>query len=232
MTALNCPHCGVRSHFTHHYHLEARIGEYGSSLFTCDECGNPISALRQYDGEIKEYWPTKVSGKSFPDVPTPIAATANEAHLCLGAGSPRGAVALARAIVESVAKDKGIKAANLELKIVGLHQENYISDAMAEAAHEIRFAGNEVAHGDLVAEPLSIQDADEIISLMDTILERVYQEPAKVERIRAKREERKAKAKTGKELTGMDLIQRELGDQVIGEIGGEPSSGYSDEPPF
>ena len=33
---------------------------------------------------------------------------------------------------------------------------------------------------------------------------------------------------TGKELTGMDLIQRELGGQVIGE----PSSGYSDEPPF
>ncbi len=30
-------------------------------------------------------------------------------------------------------------------------------------------------------------------------------------------------------LTGMDLIQRELGGQVIGDI--EPSSGYSDEPP-
>jgi len=37
---------------------------------------------------------------------------------------------------------------------------------------------------------------------------------------------------TGKELTGMDLIQRELGGQVIGAIGDEPSSGYSDEPPF
>jgi predicted nucleic acid-binding protein len=33
---------------------------------------------------------------------------------------------------------------------------------------------------------------------------------------------------TGKELTGMELIQRELGGQLIGE----PSSGYSDEPPF
>jgi TIR domain len=33
---------------------------------------------------------------------------------------------------------------------------------------------------------------------------------------------------TSKELTGMDLIQKELGEQVIGE----PPSGYSDEPPF
>jgi hypothetical protein len=34
----------------------------------------------------------------------------------------------------------------------------------------------------------------------------------------------------GKELTGMELIQRELGNQVIGEF--ESSGGYSDEPPF
>ena len=33
---------------------------------------------------------------------------------------------------------------------------------------------------------------------------------------------------TSKELTGMELIQRELGEQVTGE----PPSGYSDEPPF
>ena len=37
-------------------------------------------------------------------------------------------------------------------------------------------------------------------------------------------------AEAGKELTGMDLIQRELGGRVVGDI--EPSSGYSDEPPF
>jgi hypothetical protein len=63
---------------------------------------------------------------------------------------------------------------------------------MKAAADEIRFAGNEVAHGDLVAEPISEDDADEIISLMDTILERIYQEPAQIARIRAKREARSA----------------------------------------
>jgi hypothetical protein len=76
---------------------------------------------------------------------------------------------------------------------------------MTEAAHEIRFAGNEAAYGDLVAEPLSIRDANAIVSLMDTIRQRVYQEPANVTRIRNKREQRRAKAKVDAELTGMDL---------------------------
>jgi hypothetical protein len=59
---------------------------------------------------------------------------------------------------------------------------------MREAAHEIRFAGNEAAHGDLV-ETISVEEAAEVMELMDAILERVYQEPAKV--ARASREARK-----------------------------------------
>ena len=41
-----------------------------------------------------------------------------------------------------------------------------------------------------------------------------------------------SKAKARKELTGKDLIERELGVQVIGPVDDEPSGGYSDEPPF
>jgi hypothetical protein len=188
--------------------------------------------MTDFDGEydvylIREYWPTKAK-KDFPDVPERIAATASEAHICLGAGSPHGAVALARAVVESVAKDKGIHRGHLQSKIDELHQKSLISYDMKEAAHEIRFAGNEAAHGDLVAEPLGIEDAKIIVSFMDNILDQVYQGPARVEQMRSRRKEREAKTKTGKELTGMDLIEQELGGQVIGE----PPSGYSDEPPF
>ena len=176
---------------------------------------------------IREYWPTKTK-KDFPDVPAQIAAAASEAHICLGAGSPRGAVALARAVVESVAKDKGIHKGHLQLKIDALHQKSLISSNLKEAAHEIRVAGNEAAHGDLVAEQLRIEDAGIVISFMDNILDQVYQGPASVESMRQRRKQREAKSNA--EPTGMDLIQKELGGQVIGEI--EPPSGYSDEPPF
>ena len=63
---------------------------------------------------------------------------------------------------------------------------------MKEAAHEIRFAGNEIAHGDLAEQPIQADDAVEVLELMDAILLRVYQEPAQVAQLRARREARKA----------------------------------------
>jgi hypothetical protein len=181
-----------------------------------------------FQNEILEYWPTKVR-KDFPHVPSQIAATASEAHICLGAGSPRGAVALARAVVESVAKDKGIVKGTPQSKIDRLHEQSFISNDMRDAAHEIRFAANAAVHGDIVTEQLSVKDAEVIISFMDNILDQVYQGPARVEQMRARRREWEVQVKASKELTGMDLIQRELGGRVIGEI--EPSD-HSNEPPF
>jgi predicted transcriptional regulator len=98
---------------------------------------------------------------------------------------------MARAVVEATAKDKGITNGTVQTKINQLAADGHISEAMKEAAHEIRFAGNEAAHGDLVGEPISVEEASEVVELMDAILERVYQEPAKVARVRASREARR-----------------------------------------
>ncbi len=199
MPGLVCPHCGVYANFRSEWSPSTSDPRFSNAppfaCLTCDKCQYPIVAiLRHYlSGELQTYWPTTTGNKDFPDVPEAIGAAANEAHLCLAADSPRGAVALARAVVESVAKEKGITTGNLQSKIDNLYKNGHISEAMKEAAHEIRFAGNEVAHGDLVTEPPAAEDAQEIVSLMDTILERVYQEPAQVERIRKQRENRKAK---------------------------------------
>jgi len=98
---------------------------------------------------------------------------------------------MARAVIEATAKDKGITNGDVQAKINQLAADGHISAAMKEAAHEIRFAGNEAAHGDLVGEPIGIDEAAEVVELMDAILERVYQEPAKVARVRASREARR-----------------------------------------
>jgi hypothetical protein len=65
---------------------------------------------------------------------------------------------------------------------------------MRPAAHEIRFAGNEVAHGDLAEEPITDDDARDVLDLMDAILVRVYQEPAQVEHVRERRKSRQGAA--------------------------------------
>lgn len=212
MVALQCPHCLYYANFTMRYAREPEGFGPEVGCLTCDQCDKPIAAIVDSFGDLKEYWPqVKLKPKSFPDVPTHIAATATEACLCLGSGAPRGAVALARAVVEAVAKDKGIRKGNLESKIDAMHAAGHISEAMREAAHEVRFAGNEAAHGDLVSEPLTEENAEEIVALMSTILQRVYQEPARVARIREQREERKRK---------QEEEEKELAAQ------------FSDEPPF
>jgi phage terminase large subunit GpA-like protein len=197
MPAMKCPHCGYHSNLTQRWHRDSQGSDRwdyraAQACYTCDHCEMPIAAVLPDEPWDKggAYWPSRAWGKNFPDVPEALAAAANEAHICLSAGSSRGAVALARSVLESVAKDKGITKGNLRSKIDKLHAAGHISEAMSEAAHEIRFAGNEAAHGDLVAEQLKIEDAEEIVALMDAVLERVYQEPAQVARIREKRERR------------------------------------------
>jgi hypothetical protein len=137
-------------------------------------------------------WPETVPRKTYPDVPAAIARAALEAHQALDAEAPHASVVMARAAVEAMAKDKGITKGGLELKIDQLAAGGHISQAMKEAAHEVRLAGNEVAHADIMNEPISVEDATEIVELTDAILERVYQEPAKVARVRASREGRKS----------------------------------------
>ncbi len=54
-----------------------------------------------------------------------------------------------------------------------------------------------------------IEDAAEIVGLMDSILERVYQEPARVAKIRTKRERRQqnaAQGGAGRGRTGRVLV--------------------------
>jgi hypothetical protein len=145
--------------------------------------------MTPYGDERDEYvvWPALL--KSYADVPEAIAAAAIETHKALGAQAPRASVAMARATVEATAKDKGITGGTIQSKIEQLAVGGHISEAMREAAHEIRLAGNEAAHGDILSEPISISDATDIVALMDAILERVYQEPARVviARVRASR---------------------------------------------
>lgn len=93
--------------------------------------------------ELPRVWPEVIPRKTYPDVPNAIAGAALEAHLPLDARAPRASVVMARATVEATAKDKGIAQGNLESKIDQLAASGHISEAMKEAAHEIRLAGNE-----------------------------------------------------------------------------------------
>ncbi|MFJ3867629.1 DUF4145 domain-containing protein [Streptomyces nigra] len=137
-----------------------------------------------------EWTPRRALRPSFPDVPEQIAQAASEAHACLSIQAFRGAVALARAVVEATAKDKGITSGRLVDKIDALHRGGHIREFTRQVAHEVRRGGNEIAHGDLADEPMPAEDARAIVGLMDEILQEVYQAPAKMLRLKTSRLER------------------------------------------
>jgi hypothetical protein len=168
----------------------------------CDHCGYLTLALRSGEahevyGELhqvttEEWLPAFVSGRSFEDVPLTIGSVADEAYKCASIGAYRGAIALARAVVEATAKNKGITVNGIANKIDKLYEQNLIREHVKEAAHEVRFGGNGVAHGDL--DELTKEEAEEILLLMSEILEEVFQSPARVQRQRQKRLARKAES--------------------------------------
>jgi len=184
------------------------------ACFRCDGCGalsirsmwtgdgvNPdldaagIAAMLTLESPFPEagaetrWYPAGTRGKPYPDVPAQIAAAASEAHSCMAVEACRGAVILARSVIEATAKDKGMPAGTLVTKIDAMHEARLIREDIRDGAHEVRYLANDAAHGDF-AEPVPQADAELILTLMDEVLEEVYQSPARVARRRAARLDR------------------------------------------
>lgn len=157
--------------------------------------GSPKERLPR---QALQWEPTKIRRPAFPDVPKEIADTASEAHACLSIGAARGAVALARAVVEATAKAKGIKVHNIAPKITAMRDQGIISPLTEQTSHQIRKDGNSIAHGDIGEESMSLDDAEAILTFMDALLDEVFQRPAKLTRL----SERGMKSKQGVDETG------------------------------
>jgi len=144
--------------------------------------------------------PIQGTQREFLDVPEEIAGAAVEAWTCFAAGSARGAVALARAVVEATAKAKGITTGTLNAKIDALAAATLIRPGVRDQAHTIRSLGNDVAHGDLGVALLR-EEAEEVLELMGEVLNEVFQSPARSARLTAAREARQNAAAAARDAS-------------------------------
>jgi hypothetical protein len=170
----------------------------------CDECGVlSIAIVPGYAGNVSagahhaieegnelRWVPERYSGKDYPDVPAHIASAASEAHTCFSAQAYRGAIILARAVVEATAKDKGADKGTLAAKIQKLYDDSHVRELIKDTADEIRYMGNDMAHGDFV-DPVTEEEAEDVLAFMAEILDEVYQAPARVNARKAARLARK-----------------------------------------
>jgi hypothetical protein len=155
--------------------------------FQCDNCGrlNLHSLIRSEEGS-GEWSPRHQERRKFPDVPEHIAEAASEATLCHSVGAHRAVGSLARAVIEATAKDRGAAGGNLAARIDALRLRDDLREHTKEQAHEIRHFGNDMAHGDFI-DPVTEEEAAEVIALMSEVLSEVYQAPAQLQRVRAAR---------------------------------------------
>lgn len=185
--------------------------------YQCDNCGYPSIAMWRaqtnnvfeeqrdrnetgiYDAidtaQEMKWIPQNPLGKQFDDVPEAIACAASEAFACASVGLYRAAILLSRSIVEACAKDQGITRGNLAEKIDKLAEEGLVSQLVRDQAHEIRYFGNDMAHGDFII-PVKAEEAEEVLNFLEILLNVVYQQPAKLHAMQIARQERKTLGKT------------------------------------
>jgi hypothetical protein len=70
-------------------------------------------------------------------------------------------------VVEACAKAKDITSGTIRHRIDSLYEQGLIYRHVKDAAHEVRLAGNEVAHGDLVDDPIGTEEGMATLALMD-----------------------------------------------------------------
>ena len=178
------------------------------SAFICDECDRMsvgFAAIEAGDEHLVreplafwqandpfEWQPKYVEGQEFPDVPGHIAAAASEAHRGESVDNHMSAILMARTVIEATAKDKDISEGGLQRKIQLMVERGLIRPHIKEVADEVRHFGNDMAHGDITI-PVDRDDAVEVLALMDEILNEVYQGPARLASVRARRLERSAR---------------------------------------
>lgn len=207
MTATVCAWCKAHSNMTPLTRPHVVSGAQGAyqavqSAFSCNNCqklsiGSTVVPLNARipsavdytwwdDKKLLRWTPEKVGGREFPDVPQHVAGAADEAFRCRNIDALRSAILLARSVIEATCKDHGVTKGSLAQKIDEMTGKGLIRPFTQDAAHELRYLGNDMAHGDFVDE-VDADDAEAVLEVMAEILNEVYQGPARVRRMKAKR---------------------------------------------
>jgi len=186
-TSIYCPYCS-------RYTLLTRRGEYPSpyGLYWIGECNSCHKAVLIND-QLNEKYPLSMPKPVDPRIPEPIRNDFKESQKCLSIGAHRAAGVMARRALQNCCLDKGAKENDrLEKQIDWLYNQGIITKGLKEWAHEVRLTGNDAAHPSKPGEdtPVTKEDAEDILSLLEQLTSVLYIAPAIAE------ERRKLRSKT------------------------------------
>lgn len=141
---------------------------------------------------IRSAWyPSKGFGKDYDEaVPTDVAATASEAHMCHSIGAYRASIALSRAAVEAAAKTEGFEQKSFDKQIRAMADSGRILKVVTDGAEEIRLAGNSAMH-DVLTVPQTREQSGLFLEVMDIVLDGLFAAGGRIARARSHNAEAK-----------------------------------------
>ena len=206
MSSLVCPVCKIPTAFTpifiskdavYQYEegLEASIqysgivkavmpffGTYNEmfGILECQSCGHSFVVGKGSGEDWKAVYP--IMGKSVSeDIPSPVDDEFMEANLCFAVGAYKACESMCQRVMESVCQDKKVSGLN-ELLSKGV-----ISKALFDRATEIRLWAGIVKHKSLSG-GVDEEDAKQLLTYLEVILNEVYVEQRRLEDLKKKRE--------------------------------------------
>lgn len=159
----------------------------------------PLIRTSDYGSNLAEYCEVEMfyGSNALPGVPSDLPEDIDRfwrEDVLKSSGSPRAIVIFSRTVLEAMFKDQGATSGNLQAKTKKMVGRGVITEELGEWADSIRYAGNDNVHD--ISVKVDAEDAGEIYAFARIIAELLYSYPARVRRIREKRD--KAKQKAGK----------------------------------
>lgn len=155
------------------------------AIIECQACWKRFVAEKK-----KEEWsavypiPHKLTSE---DIPEPIRSEFEEAHLCFAVRAYRGCLLMCQTALEASWREQRVSGLQ-ELK-----DEGIISPQLYHQAKEVRLWGNVVKHEQPMPEAVTKEDAEQLLTYLEAILNAIYIEPKRLAALAQKREQLKKK---------------------------------------
>lgn len=158
--------------------------KFAYGIMECNGCGELFVAKKDIK---KDEWSSvyPILAKSVdPDIDEPMKGELKEAYLCFAIGAYRGCVSMCGTAIEALWREQ--KASSL----LDVKEKGVISPQLYERGNEVRLWGN-IAKHELAPDVVEKEDAEELMTYLEAILNAVYVEPKRLERLSVARLSRK-----------------------------------------
>ena len=149
-------------------------------VMVCQACEKRFLAEQDDYGRWSAVYPI-LSKPASEDIPEPIKSELEEAYLCFAVGAYRACLSMCETALEAVWRERKVSGLN------DLRDKGIISLQLFERATEVRLWGN-VAKHEPVPDAVQREDAEQLLTYLEALLDTVYIQPKKLSRLSQKRE--------------------------------------------